>query len=165
MPRIAAWLRTGWWVADAPCVLTWPYYMPATVSAHIGRRILAQYQDTHRLMLRQAGTYSQFDVFWRRYLHWHRCRAAAGTPRASLDEPNVWFGRVQHDVFFALVSRDLWPAFLRCTGINVPTGRAASPPLAETAPSFTTVTRGGRHSGSSLALSAGLPPLLVPATQ
>lgn len=117
LPGLLAKMRRSWWVADARQVLVWPYTVPPqcccdtaaplVMPAVLGRVHVARHRDTHTLLLHEAGRNSQFDVFWRRLVNW----------RAD-EKKTAWhFGRVQYNVFYALVPRQELRDFQHITGI------------------------------------------------
>lgn len=110
LPHAIASLRRHWWVADAAQVVDWPFsaQTPTLVlPAMLGRERVRKCIETHTLLLRQGDRTSQQDVFWRRLVRWR-----------NGESKDTWhFGRVQHNVFYALVPRAELREFMHVTGI------------------------------------------------
>lgn len=108
--RMVAFARSGWKLMDIPTVLSWPFYngsdknaQLAALPSSLGRGIVHQYRNTHFLLTRRADAKSKFDVFMR------MMAKAMGLP----SDPDIWFGRVQYDLFYALVRHSHANDFIR----------------------------------------------------
>lgn len=103
-----AWARSGWQMVNAATLHGWPFYRGSfaktvhdTLPARLGRQIVLRHAKTHVLLVHRASARSKLDVFWRLF------SKSFGMP----GEPQIWFGRVQYDMFYALVDFAVWEEF------------------------------------------------------